>query len=566
MAEVRAARPRAAAFGAALALLLLLLVLARRAAVMLRSRRTCEIPALSAAQLAHAVSGWSDEAVGPGTGPRLVEVRASPGLPPEVSRGLTRLVEHIRAASSGCASGTRFALSCPDQADYLGYELAVVAESVRRASVLRANGRLCRTTFLAMPAFASVRNTPGAMLESEDCWQLQARRQLDGLGISTVRALSFPLKTGPNAVFNASFLELLFAFALSRPCAAEVERVCGVRLAERTFEIDKLKHAAVAAAAQPVGGQQAAAKQGQGEARAKAAAALLAHMPPPRVAQFFLTNRQGERLGHGANLLPHLECDLHSSSLPVLEKQYARARTLIPLSLPFAPRGHGAPPVLNVVVYVRTGAGSKLVPAAAFIPLLTLLTSACTSAADAARAGGTGGGSVRAVHVHVFTDYASDKCCAELVRWAAATPSVSLFVNTDAYRLLQYHALWSADVLVTSWSKMPRGIGLLSPSIRLLVDGSPNSARGQRAGRATIFNWVPCPLPVHDAAPDCSRQQPTVGLDHHGGQAQSEKLRSLVRDMCATTSWMRVANNTRRRGTGAGGAAANGSRFSLGSS
>jgi len=241
---VAAARQRrcAAAIALVCGLALALLVFAtRRAALKLAPPRRCEIPAVSSVQLARVVAdaGWADEFAGVTGVPRRMEVRDGGNLPPEVTRVLARLVQHIRSRSGECASSGELVLSCPGQARYLGTELAIVAESVRRASVLRP-ALLCASTFITMPAFARLRNTPGAMLESEDCWQVKAANQLRTLGIVSTTTLWFPMKTGPIAVFNANFLELLFGFALQRPCEAEVERVCAVQLGNATFDIDTL--------------------------------------------------------------------------------------------------------------------------------------------------------------------------------------------------------------------------------------------------------------------------------------------------------------------------------------
>lgn len=461
----------------------------------------CVIAPASYASLSRIALASMQGAVGPSVGAwnssaqASSELRKGSDLPPELTRVLERLVSHIRKISQ-CAEGAEFQISCPEQLEAQGHDLAVVSESVRKATVLRSPS-LCRSTFLTMPRFNTLRNTPGAMLQMADCWITRATRQAHAIGLSNPRPLYFSMRIVP-LLFRPSFLDILFGFAFSRPCAEEVGRVCNVRFGASSVQRSSLLEAAPRDRLFPLHLLYAMTLE-KGEAGAAAARLALGKIPTPRIAEYWISraDNKSQIIRQRDNAMPQLECELATESVSTLGSAYARTRQLLPLPVPFAADE------LNVAAYLRSGGGArKAVGDVAYVPVLDFLASACER--------GAGSGSARVLHVHVFSDYPDRRCCGSIEAWAKRTPRVLLTVHVDSYRLLQYHALMSADLLVAPMSKMPHDIGRLSTRLLATIDGSEINHQRPPAGHAALFAWKPCPFIAKFHR--CEGVEPKIGL------------------------------------------------------
>lgn len=486
--------------------------------------RTCSVPPMSLTQLAGFAHEWAPAQP---TAARVLDTRVAEQLPPEIAVAIERLVEHIRERS-GCADGATLTLTCAEHEAWLGPGLAAISESIRRATIL-ASPSLCQSTFLSWPGFSRIRNTAGAMLEMHETWQLLARSQAAELGERPRVTLYSGMRIRPR-LLNSSFLELLFGMSWSQPCEAEVERVCGVSLSERTLLLHEL-----------------VAQLRTGAAGAARARARLASVPPPRVLSFRMTmpGNVSRPMPKGVEPQAFLEKEFEPRTVDRLGRDYERARKLFPMAVPYAVRGDathraarngtagmGAPggSALNVLMYVRSGAGSmhKTVADWAFLPALNLIADACPGPAAGPASG------ARALHLHVFSDYnSSTACCDAVIAWAASRPAVRIFVHIDSYRLHQWHAMWSADVIIATTSKTPHHMGVISPNVRVLIDGwlSPPRSPPRSARR---FGWLPCKV-ERGTALCMGSSGPTVGLE----PGAAVELTSILRHLCARGSdWL----------------------------
>lgn len=404
------------------------------------------------------------------------------------------IAQHIRTAS-GCTQGAELALSCPQHAQLAGFDFAVVAESIRRATIL-ADPRFCERTFLSLPVMEDQRNTPGALLQQLVAIEQKARSWAREYGISVDHTLSFSIKAGPEHVFGTYFHELLFGFMLERPCIAEVEALCGVALdPSRTLVIEQ-------------------ADRGRPRNVSSAQRERAVSMPLPRVVLLKYTPmRPGQ-----------YEEDVRGpGALHQLARMYKAMRRLLPIASPYA-AVQGSARVVNVAVHLRAGSGTKTAPELAFIPILD-------SIADILEQVRTTNDTLRCTpHVHVFHEYEDGKCCATIELWGKQRlpQGVRVIANIDPHRAAMWHALWSADVLIAGESKLSHTIGGVSPELGVFIDGSP----GRVAAHALRFTWEPCG-PHHQrsyaAACQANGSKPTAGL----ARGEMANLRSALARACA---------------------------------
>lgn len=526
-------------------------------------------------------------------------------LPKEALLTLKGLEAHVRARS-GCAPRARWALACPAQGSWLGSSgIAAVFEAVRRAEVLR-DPAFCNATFLHF-AWPGHMNTPGADLQHYEFVKTalsDAARRLGGG--PRLQLLAYDHAVRRSMGFGAGFQDFLYAeFALRSPCAPEVERTCGVDLGEgggRRLSLSTLPLSRAGAARAKEGARRrlraarkptasravatAAARRSRGrrrrrrlgpppaaqanprdsnsnsnssesQARAQHTLHVERMLPPERV--LATLGRPLERMprpqllawSQAERFLNQKEPELTKlGTLCRLSSSYERARQLVPLATPFRAGEAG---LLNVVVHVRAGPGSRSVPEAAFVPALQAIAERVhafasararegAAAADTLDGGGSAGtgreqrAAVR-LHVHVVHEYDDGACCGVLEAWArewaanasAAQPrqqqrqlpppstdpgapvapphsppppwpppfGLSLFAHVRPKRHLMYHAMWRADVLLGSDSKIPHTVAQLSPWPWVAVDGTARAeVQGAQGGvptvRAARLPWLPC--------------------------------------------------------------------------
>lgn len=392
------------------------------------------------------------------TNARLLEGTDEEFYPRETMRALRMLAEFVRRQST-CLPGQSPTLVCTDHEASMGIELALISEAVRRASVLR-HPRLCSWTFLSLDRIR-MRNSAGALIQVMGTAQERAEVQLAALGVPNDAVLVSNTFVFPSTFFGgARYLHMLFGYSFVRPCVAEIEHACNMEDLARNHTTMFTKSIFVPPATTP-----------SKELRA---------LRPPRI---FAARVQRSD--------PSLEHDLDALHADVFSRMYQRARRILPIVDPFA-QTDGGKPVVNVVMHVRAGSGTKNAPERAFMPVLDLLSDSITEGATAG---------LCSLHVHVLHEYKDDRCCNGTLEWASARASLQkkghpnatrtrVFLHIAPNRFSMFHTMWRAHFLVASRSKLPRVVGQLSPEIVAFTDGE--IYRPRALIRARHIAWAPC--------------------------------------------------------------------------
>jgi hypothetical protein len=422
-------------------------------------------------------------------------------VPLDSRRAIALLADFVRN-NSACAAGEALMLMCPEHARLVGFELALLAQSVRQASLVRASG-FCNSTFLSLVGWGQrYHNTPGAMLQALEELVRQAKALALPFGLVPDRLLAFEKSPVPFDVFGRAFFEFLFGFLLEQPCAAEVEAQCGVALAGHTFTI---RHT-----------------DARGRPPTAAQLAAVAALRPPIVVE----------VAPWKEAFSRFEKELQTDSLARLSAQYRRMRKIVPLAPLDAPLDAAGARVVSVGLHVRAGSGSKSFPEAAFVPVLDEL---------AASFRGWAGARACVPHIHVYHEYADGRCCDRLAAWAAASGvrGLVLKVELDIRRALMWDALGQADVLIAGESKLAHVVGQLSERTAFFLDGSAMSVRTNRAAR---FVWKPCgrAFRKRDRHLCEERPWPTLGIDAN----ELGRLRETIATLCAAETPPRAAAAT----------------------
>jgi hypothetical protein len=420
--------------------------------------QVCDVPAVSEEQLRAALASLLLKETGGTTESHVLEQfnQSQPYAPLQAARALFLLRGYIERMSA-CPGGARgkLQLACEAHESAMGYELALLSESVRRATVLANPTALCASTFIALDRFGQMRNTPGALLQFASYVEHNARvHAAVKLGLRPQHVLWYPTHAGPSPFGGGGYLAHLFGLEFDRPCVAEVERICNVKFNDGTR------------AAAIVMNSRTSAWANMSKTAARA-------LPRPRVI-VIMRNGSMIRTTNG------WEKDISPAGLRELSSAYLRARLLVPLPTPYV--AAEAQPQVNVAMHVRAGSGRKGVPEHAFLPMLNELQTAASSVGGAERC---------VLHVHVLHEFDDGVCCNLTTTWGERMrgDGVRVFVHMNTNRLSLWHTMWRADFLLASKSKMPRTIATLSSVIRGYTDGEVSEAPGMGA---THLAWAPC--------------------------------------------------------------------------
>lgn len=376
-------------------------------------------------------------------------------LPQPAHALLDELSRHL-VARTPCAraEGATVSLMCPALEARLGRALALVAESLRRGVTHHEPG-FCAGAFLDMDCpHHEFHNTPGVVLEQITALRRELRRRALALGFEPERVRFLACEHVailPSKVFPSAFFDLLYGLLLPDPCAQELELACGARAAEADLDALRLRSA---------------------DAARREAAAL----PPPVVLRSKVTARLNMTNGG-------YEEDVVDTELPALAAGYARMRTIVPLARPAWRQGASAGAVV-VAVYVRTGGGRHGAPELFYVQALELLKQQLERACEHRREPCA----APRLSVHAYTDYPSSHCCAAIERWGERARA-RVVTHVDVNRALQYHALMSADVLLTGETKVAALIGRVSNHTALFLDGNPEPGVRVRRSRYTRWPW-----------------------------------------------------------------------------
>lgn len=435
-----------------------------------------------------------------------IERRTAAQLPLFTRAILRALAAYIRMRS-GCSDGYRLILQCPSQADWVGLDLAIIVESVRRSSFLNRESKLCEGTLLSTPDLAIQRNSAGAMLQEIHGVRALARAHAAALGLTRMhRTMASKISVTPS-MFGTGYLEILFGFLLESPCPLELKRVCG--RSPSVFDIDNLTDCT----------------DGRQPCSLKAA---LARLAPPRIAEWRFA------VGRDNVTQKRLEAEITDPALAAhLSQQYERMRQLVPLGVKLPTHDTHGVPIVNVALHIRAGKGAHALKEASFVAFVDFVLRTLRSVASPDHP--------CKLHLHALREYAT--CCTFLKRWSDqadkgnSTDGVQhkLHVHLDINRLQQWDLMWQSDVVVSGFSKMSRLIGALSPNVVLLLDPD---VRQMHAVRAHRVNWTPCGrqfdlknrrIWTHLANDEGKCLAPVVGL---ADPAQEQEVSAMIARVC----------------------------------
>jgi len=440
-------------------------------------------------------------------------------------------------------------LACPTMAERLGPELALIAESLRRGTVLREKD-VCRSAFLDMGCtHHGFQNTPGAQLEQMVHLRTALQKKAADKGVRNVRFLACTdVRMSFNPAFGRAFLDVLFGLLLLDPCPQEVAETCAL--------------GSVATSGTALGGRGRPGGDGNQTLPVVEMSDLREGMTNLPVVV-----RYARLEGFNGRVPSRFERRPSKAQVLQLTRGWARMRSVIPLA---GARDSGAASALSLLtlqpgtghleprvaaVYVRGGSGAKGAPQHFYPKVLDVILTQLHHIRDEylANTGRTPSphfnqslpvGHSSLLRVEVYYDGSDEKaCCSELEAWGERT-GVPVMLHVSVNRFLQFAALMSPDIFVTGESKVSELVGRVTNETSLWLDGNPTAGASVHAQR---IQWEPCANFAKDAGHKNHKDlfACTPGPDNPG--VASNQLHSLRRALINVLGLPPLPHGTPRR-------------------